>query len=143
MSENSTTVQPGDVIPAATIHVDRATLVRYAGASGDFNPIHWDERFATSVGLPDVIAHGMWTMGAAIQPVVQWLGDAGRIISYGVRFSAPVPVDHTDGADIEVGGVVKDVSDDTATIDITATCGGSKVLVRARATVRLPAPAGE
>ncbi|WP_265445758.1 MaoC family dehydratase [Flexivirga meconopsidis] len=135
-------LKPGDQIPPRTVHVDRATLVRYAGASGDFNPIHWDERFATSVGLPDVIAHGMWTMGAAIQPVVNWLGDAGRVTSYGVRFSAPVPVSYDGGADIQVGGTVKDVTDGTATIDITATHGDDKVLVRARATVALtPAPA--
>lgn len=134
-----TRIEPGTEIPGRVVHVDRARLVRYAGASGDFNPIHWDERFATSVGLPDVIAHGMWTMGAAIQPVVDWLGDAGRVTSYSVRFSAPVPVPHDGGADVEVGAIVKAVDGDTATIDITATSGGQKVLVRARATVRLSA----
>ncbi|WP_446664939.1 MaoC family dehydratase [Flexivirga sp. B27] len=130
-------VSAGDVIPSRTIHVDRATLIRYAGASGDFNTIHWDEQFAKSVGLPDVIAHGMWTMGAAIQPVVDWLGDAGRVTAYSVRFSAPVPVPHDGGADIEVGATVNSVDGDTATVDITATSGGQKVLVRARATVAL------
>jgi len=130
-------IEAGTVIPPRTIHVDRATLIRYAGASGDFNVIHWDEQTATSVGLPDVIAHGMWTMGAAIQPVVDWLGDAGRVTSYSVRFSAPVPVPHDGGADVEVGATVKSVDGDTATIDISATSGGQKVLVRARATVAL------
>ncbi|RNI21628.1 MaoC family dehydratase [Flexivirga caeni] len=130
-------IEAGTVIPSRTIHVDRATLVRYAGASGDFNTIHWDEQFARSVGLPDVIAHGMWTMGAAIQPVVDWLGDAGRVTAYSVRFSAPVPVPHDGGADIEVGAAVTSVDGDTASIDITATCDGRKVLARARATVRL------
>lgn len=130
-------VKPGDVIPGRTIHVDRATLIRYAGTSGDFNTIHWDEQFAKSVGLPDVIAHGMWTMGAAIQPVVDWLGDAGRVTSYSVRFSAPVLVPYDGGADVEVGATVKTVDGDVATIDITATSGAQKVLVRARATVRL------
>lgn len=130
-------VEAGMVIPPRTVHVDRATLIRYAGASGDFNVIHWDEQVAKSVGLPDVIAHGMWTMGAAIQPVVDWLGDAGRVTSYSVRFSAPVPVPHDGGVDVEFGATVKDVDGDTATIDITATCDGQKVLMRARATVRL------
>lgn len=133
----SESIEAGTEIPSRTIHVDRATLIRYAGASGDFNVIHWDEQTATSVGLPDVIAHGMWTMGAAIQPVVDWLGDAGRVTSYSVRFSAPVPVPHDGGADVEVGATVKSVDGDTATIDITATSGGQKVLVRARATVAL------
>lgn len=133
------TIEAGTEIPGRTIHVDRATLIRYAGASGDFNVIHWDEQTAKSVGLPDVIAHGMWTMGAAIQPVVDWLGDAGRVTSYSVRFSAPVPVPHDGGADIEVGATVKEVDGDTATVDITATSGGQKVLVRARATVQLAA----
>jgi acyl dehydratase len=119
------------------VHVDRATLIRYAGASGDFNVIHWDEQTAKSVGLPDVIAHGMWTMGAAIQPVVDWLGDAGRVTSYSVRFSAPVPVPHDGGADVEFGATVKSVDGDTAALDLTATSGGQKVLMRARATVRL------
>lgn len=130
-------IEAGTEIPGRTIHVDRATLIRYAGASGDFNTIHWDERFARSVGLPDVIAHGMWTMGAAIQPVVDWLGDAGRVTAYSVRFSAPVPVPYDGGADIEVGATVKAVDGDTATVDITATTGEQKVLVRARATVTL------
>ncbi|AKU17849.1 MaoC family dehydratase [Luteipulveratus mongoliensis] len=132
-------VEVGQQLPGRTVHVDRATLVRYAGASGDFNPIHWDERFATSVGLPDVIAHGMFTMGAAVQVVVDWAGDAGKVLDYSVRFSAPVPVPYEGGSDIEVSGVVKSVDADTqrAVVELTATYDGSKVLTRALATVAL------
>lgn len=127
----------GEQLPGRTIHVDRATLVRYAGASGDFNQIHWDERAATDVGLPDVIAHGMWTMGSAVQVVVDWLGDAGGVTDYSVRFSAPVPVPHEGGADVVVQAVVTSVDADTAVVELTATCDGTKVLSRAFATVKL------
>lgn len=126
-------------LPGRTMHVDRATLIRYAGASGDFNQIHWDERAATGVGLPDVIAHGMWTMGSAVQLVVDWVGDAGLITDYTVRFSAPVPVPHDGGADVRVEAAVKSVDAEarTATIELSATCDGMKVLSRALATVTL------
>ncbi|MEO8851346.1 MAG: MaoC/PaaZ C-terminal domain-containing protein [Allobranchiibius sp.] len=126
-------------MPGRTIHVDRATLVRYAGASGDFNQIHWDEQAATGVGLPDVIAHGMWTMGSAVQVVVDWLGDAGRITDYSTRFSAPVPVPHDGGADIDVAATVRSVDAEakTAVLELTASCDGTKVLSRAVATVAL------
>lgn len=129
----------GDEIPSRTIHVERATMVRYAGASLDFNPIHYDDRFATSVGLPDVIAHGMWTMGSVVQIVVDWVGDAGRVVEYTVRFSAPVPVPHDGGADLEVRGTVKSLDESTqrAVIELTAVVGGAKVLSRALATVQL------
>ncbi|NHN55214.1 MaoC family dehydratase [Calidifontibacter sp. DB0510] len=130
-------VQAGQSIGELSVPVDRARLVRYAGASGDFNPIHWDDRFATSVGLPDVIAHGMWTMGAAAELVARWIGDAGRITSYGVRFSKPLPVPYEGGATLTVTGEVKSVDGDTATIAITATNGEESVLTRALATVRL------
>ncbi|NYJ75759.1 MaoC family dehydratase [Allobranchiibius huperziae] len=131
--------QVGEQLPGRTIHVDRATLVRYAGASGDFNQIHWDEATATAVGLPNVIAHGMWTMGAAVQVVVDWLGDAGRVSDYSVRFSAPVPVPHDGGADVRVEASVKSVDEQagTATIALTATVDGTAVLSRALATVTL------
>ena len=99
----------GDALPPRTIHVERASLVQYAGASLDRNRIHWDERFATSVGLPDVIAHGMFTMGSAISVVTDWLGDAGRVLEYGTRFTKPVVVPWEGGADIEVSAVVKSV----------------------------------
>ncbi|TWP38915.1 MaoC family dehydratase [Leekyejoonella antrihumi] len=129
----------GDQIPGATVHVERATMVRYAGASLDFNPIHYDDRFATSVGLPDVIAHGMWTMGSAIQIVVDWAGDAGRVVEYTVRFSAPVPVPYDSGTDVAVAGRVKSLDEERrrVVIDITASVGGAKVLSRALATVDL------
>lgn len=132
-------IQVGQQLPSRTVHVERATLVRYAGASGDFNPIHWDERTATGVGLPDVIAHGMFTMGAAVQVVVDWVGDAGKVLEYGVRFSAPVPVPHEGGADIEVAAAVKSIDEETrrAVVELTATAGGAKVLTRALATVAL------
>ena len=132
-------VQVGQRLPSRTIHITRATLVQYAGASLDRNPIHWDERFATSVGLPDVIAHGMFTMGAAVNAVSDWVGDAGRVVDYGVRFTKPVVVPHDTGADLEVTGVVKAVDEAAkrATVELTATCDGDKVLGRALAVVAL------
>jgi acyl dehydratase len=132
-------VHVGDELPARTVHIDRATLVRYAGASLDRNPIHWDERFARSVGLPDVIAHGMFTMASAVNVVSDWVGDAGRVVDYGVRFTRPVVVPWDDGADVEVTGVVKAVDEQAkrATVELTATCGGDKVLGRALAVVAL------
>ncbi|WP_156188168.1 MaoC family dehydratase [Arsenicicoccus sp. oral taxon 190] len=131
------TVEPGQVLPERTLTVTRAMLVAYAGASLDRNPIHWDERFATSVGLPDVIAHGMLTMGAAVQVVVDWCGDAGRVVEYSTKFVAPVVVPHDGGAEVVLGGVVKKVEDGRATVELTATCEGRKVLGRALAVVRL------
>lgn len=132
-------VAVGDEVPGRTIHVDRARLVQYAGASLDRNRIHWDERFAKSVGLPDVIAHGMFTMGAAVTAVSDWAGDAGRVIEYGVRFTKPVVVPYAEGADIEVAGTVKAVDPETrrATVELTATSGGDKVLGKALAVVQL------
>jgi acyl dehydratase len=132
-------VTAGDALPSRTIHVERASLVQYAGASLDRNRIHWDERFATSVGLPDVIAHGMFTMGAALNVVTDWLGDAGRVLEYGTRFTKPVVVPWEGGADIEVSAVVKSVDPQAgrATIDLTALCNGDKVLGRAVAVVAL------
>ncbi|MGZ4598468.1 MAG: MaoC/PaaZ C-terminal domain-containing protein [Oryzihumus sp.] len=132
-------VQAGQELPGRTVHITRATLVQYAGASLDRNPIHWDERFATSVGLPDVIAHGMFTMAAAVNVVSDWVGDAGRVVDYGVRFTRPVAVPHDTGADVEVTGVVKSVDEEAkrATVELTATCNGDKVLGRALAVVAL------
>ncbi|BDZ56918.1 acyl dehydratase [Barrientosiimonas humi] len=132
-------VEVGQQLPGRTIHLERADLVRYAGASGDFNPIHWDERTATGVGLPDVIAHGMLTMGRAMDVVAAWAGDPARVESCSTRFSGMVPVPHDGGADLEVGGVVKAVDPERGTVEVelTATSGGAKVLGRARATVRL------
>jgi acyl dehydratase len=120
--------------------VTRLHLVRYAGASGDFNVIHWNQRIAQSVGLPDVIAHGMLTMATAARLVTDWAGDPGAVVEYGVRFTKQVIVPDDDrGAELEVSGVVtdKDEAARTVRVDLTATSGGSKVLGRAQAVVRL------
>ncbi|MFE9095953.1 MaoC family dehydratase [Streptomyces sp. NPDC007264] len=132
-------VEVGTELPAQTFPVTRATLVRYAGASGDFNPIHWNEKFAREVGLPDVIAHGMFTMAEAIRVVIDWVGDPGAVVEYGVRFTKPVVVPNDDrGALIEVGGKVAAKFDDgTVRVDLTATSAGQKVLGVSRAVVRL------
>ena len=125
-------VEVGQSLPSRTVHVSRATLVQYTGASLDRNPLHWDERFARSVGLPDVIAHGMFTMGAAVNVVSDWVGDAGRVVEYGTRFTKPVVVPYESGADVEVTGVVTALDTQTrrATVALTATCGTDKVLGR-------------
>jgi acyl dehydratase len=135
-----TDVGVGDEIAAQTYPITRETLVRYAGAGGDFNRIHWNERFATSVGLPDVIAHGMLTMAEAARLVTQWAGDPGSVLSYGVRFTRPVVVpDDDEGAALTVSGVVKELNADdrTVVVALTATAAGQTVLAKARAVVRL------
>ena len=131
-------VTVGDAVGPVTVPVTRETLVRYAQASLDGNPIHQDEGFAKSVGLPDVIAHGMWTMGAVATVVSDWAGDAGRVVEYGTRFTKPVIVPVT-GNELVVSGVVKAVDADTGrvTVDLTAESGGEKVLGRCSAVVRL------
>ena len=131
----------GTEIGSRTVEITRADLVKYAGASGDFNPIHWNERFAREVELPGVIAHGMFTMGAAVQLVTDWIGDPGAVVSYGTRFTKPVPVADLDGepgAVVEVVGVVGALDSDagTARIDLTVTLDGQKVLVKSQAVVR-------
>jgi acyl dehydratase len=134
-------VQVGDELPPGSYPITRLDLVRYAGASGDFNVIHWNQRIATSVGLPDVIAHGMLTMATAARLVTDWAGDPGAVVEYGVRFTKPVVVPDDDrGALLEVRGVVsaKDEQARTVRVDVTATSGGDKVLGRAQAVVRLP-----
>ena len=129
----------GDVVATRALTVDRARLVRYAGASGDFNPIHWNERVATEVGLPGVIAHGMWTMGAAVTVVADWAGDPGAVVDYGVRFTRPVPVPDPGAATVEVTATVGalDPGAGTARVDLTVTCDGVRVLGKAQAVVRL------
>ncbi|MCC3268233.1 MaoC family dehydratase [Arthrobacter gengyunqii] len=132
----------GERIGSATLEISRADLVRYAGASGDFNPIHWNERFARSVDLPGVIAHGMFTMGAAVQLVTDWIGDPGAVIDYQTRFTRPVPVEDMEGeagAVVEVTGVIGalDADNSTARVDLTVTFNGQKVLVKAQAVVRI------
>ena len=132
-------VSVGDALPALTVHVDRARLVQYAGASLDRNRIHWDERFAVSVGLPDVIAHGMFTMGSAVEIVAAWVGDAGRVVEYSTRFTKPVVVPYAEGADLAVTGVVTATDETTrrATVELGVTCGPDKVLGRCLAVVQL------
>ena len=133
------TVQKGTQLPPLSLRVTRADLVRYAGASGDFNPIHWSDRVASSVGLPGVIAHGMLTMALAGRIVGDWAGDPARVRSYGVRFTRPVVVpDDDEGAAVDVTATVKDVADGVATVAITAVFDGKTVLGRAQAEVVLP-----
>jgi acyl dehydratase len=133
-------VVPGTELPAVTYPVTRLSLVKYCGASGDFNVIHWNERVARSVGLPNVIAHGMFTMAQAGRYVTDWAGDAGALVDFGVRFSAPVVVPDDDaGAEIEVSGtIVEKLDGNLVVLGLTARSGGAKVLTRARAVVRLP-----
>jgi acyl dehydratase len=121
--------------------VTRGDLVRYAGASGDFNVIHWNERVAKSVGLPNVIAHGMLTMALAGRFLTEWAGDPGAVTEYGVRFSSPVVVPDDDkGALVEISGVVTGKLDDhRVTVDVIARSDGVKVLTRAQAVIRLRA----
>ncbi len=132
--------QAGAEIAPRQYQVTRRDLVRYAGASGDFNVIHWNERIATSVGLPDVIAHGMLTMALAGRFLTEWAGDPGAVTEFGVRFSSPVVVPDDDkGALVEVSGVVTGKLDGhQVTVDVTARSGETKVLTRAHAVVRLP-----
>jgi acyl dehydratase len=133
-------VTVGTALPAVTYPVTRLSLIKYCGASGDFNVIHWNERIARSVGLPDVIAHGMFTMAQAGRYVTDWAGDAGALVEFGVRFSAPVVVpDDEAGATIEVSGTIEDKLDgNRVVLGLTARSGEEKVLTRARAVVRLP-----
>ena len=133
-------VAVGAELPEQTFRVTRADLVRYAGASGDFNPIHWNERVATSVGLPNVIAHGMFTMAEAARVLTDWVGDPGAIEEYGVRFSRPVVVPDDDrGATIEVTGTVAEKLDgNRVRVELVARSDGQAVLTRARAVLRLP-----
>jgi acyl dehydratase len=130
-------MNPGDQLPTQTYRVTRADLVRYAGASGDFNPIHWSDRIATAVGLPGVIAHGMYTMALAGRALVTWAGDPGAVVDYGARFTKPVLVPDDDlGAEVRVAGAVKSVEGGFAQVDLTVTCAGEKVLAQARARLR-------
>jgi MaoC like domain len=141
-------VTPGTEIPGKSYRATRLDLVKYCGASGDFNVIHWNERLARSVGLPGVIAHGMYTMAQAGKFVTEWAGDPGAVLEFGVRFSGMVPVPDdtnpplggtTGGATIEVSGTVAEkLGDNKVAVDIVARSGDTKVLTRSRAVVRLP-----
>jgi acyl dehydratase len=134
-------VEVGTELPPGRFPIDRAALVRYAGASGDFNPIHWNARFATEVGLPDVIAHGMLTMANAARVVTDWAGDPGAVLEYGVRFTRPVVVpDDAEGGLLDVTGTVSEKRDGqrAVVVSLVATSQGQTVLAKARAVVRLP-----
>ncbi|MGL3151824.1 MaoC/PaaZ C-terminal domain-containing protein [Microbacterium sp. A82] len=134
---NLSTLSVGDVIAERTVHLTRESLVRYAGASGDFNPIHYRDDVAESVGLPGVLAHGMLTMGLASSVVVAALGDVAKITDYGVRFTRPVVVDPTDGADVSVLAKIGAVDAETARIDLTVKAADTTVLVKAQLRVAL------
>ncbi len=139
MSRGAADVEVGTELPELVARVTRADLVRYAGASGDFNVIHWNERVAREVGLPGVIAHGMLTAGLAARAVTAWAGDPGAVVDYQVRFSRPVVVpDDEDGAELTVRGRVAALLDGgRVRVDLTVTSGGEKVLSLARAVVAL------
>jgi len=128
----------GDIVAERTVHLTRESLVRYAGASGDFNPIHYRDDVAQSVGLPGVLAHGMLTMGVAVSTLDGWLGSSGTVTEYGVRFTRPVPVDAEAGAQLSVVAKAAEVDADarTARIDLTVTHNGITVLVKAQVRVR-------
>src|SRR3954463_324094 len=132
-------VEVGTSIPARDFSVQRWNLVQYAGASGDFNTIHWNERFAKAVGLPDVIAHGMFTMATAGRLLTDWAGDPAAVVDYGVRFSSMVPVpDDDQGATLTVSGVITEkLPDNRVGVAVDALLGDTKVLTRARAVVKL------
>jgi acyl dehydratase len=127
----------GDVVAERTVRLSRESLVRYAGASGDFNPIHYRDDVAAEVGLPGVLAHGMLTMGLAVETLVPWLGDSGRILEYGVRFTRPVVVDAAEGADVSVTAKVGAIADDSVRIDLTVKHGETTVLGKAQVQVRV------
>jgi acyl dehydratase len=131
------TLTVGEIVAETTFSITRDSLVRYAGASGDFNAIHYSDDVATSVGLPGVLAHGMLTMGFAIQPVVDWIGDSGKVLDYQVRFTRPVAVDALAGASVTVVAKVGAVEENVARIDLTVTFDNQTVLGKAQARVSL------
>jgi len=127
----------GDVVAERTVQLTRESLVRYAGASGDFNPIHYRDDVAAAVGLPGVLAHGMLTMGLSVETLVPWLGDTGRIVEYGVRFTRPVVVDPETGAEVTIVAKVGAVEEGVARIDLTVSHGGTTVLGKAQVRIRV------
>lgn len=133
-----TALEVGRIVAEASFPLTRDSLVRYAGASGDFNPIHYRDDVAASVGLPGVLAHGMLTMGLAVQPVVDWLGDPGRVLDYQVKFTRPVVVDPETGAVVSVVAKVGALEDDAVRIDLTVTAGEQTVLGKAQLRVVPP-----
>jgi acyl dehydratase len=137
----ATVPEVGTILPEREFRITRQDLVRYAGASGDFNPIHWSDRVAAAVGLPGVIAHGMLTMALAGRLLTDWAGDSAAVVEYGVRFARPVVVPDDDGGVVvTVGGVVTEIRDDGRVgVEVSVRVGGEKVLTQARAVVRPPA----
>lgn len=128
----------GQSLPAVTVNVTRSRVVRYSGASTDFNEIHFSDRHAQALGLPGVLAHGMWTMGAGLSVVTDWCEDPARVVSYATRFTRPVVVPDTDeGVDVVYTGEITKVEDGIATVTLTARCGDEAVLGAAKAEVRL------
>ncbi|MDX6326852.1 MAG: hypothetical protein QOK15_3206 [Nocardioidaceae bacterium] len=129
----------GETLPPQEYQVVRADLIRYAGASGDQNPIHWSDRVATSVGLPGVIAHGMYTMALAARAVDAWAGGPGRVVELGAKFTKPVVVPDDDtGVTVSVAGTVKSVEGDLVSLALEVTCGGERVLGMPKAVIRVP-----
>lgn len=141
MTENTVPLTIGHQLPPLTVNLTRADLVRYAGASTDFNPIHWSDRMARKVGMPSVIAHGMLTMATALRIVTDWVGDPAKVRSYSARFTNPVPVpDDGSGTELRISGTVTELSDETATVTIIAVITGEdgedvKVLGQAKVVV--------
>jgi acyl dehydratase len=133
----ATEINVGDDLPAQTFEIDRATLVRYAGASGDFNTIHWNARVAQEVGLPDVIAHGMLTMALAARVVTDWVGDPGAVVEYQVRFTRPIVVPDPGSVQLTVTAKVTAIDDKLATVAIATTVNAQTVLTKAKMTVAL------
>lgn len=136
---NIAALEVGQEIGSRQFHLTRDSLVKYAGASGDFNPIHYRDDFAAAVGLPGVLAHGMLTMGVAVQVAADWVGDAGKVIDYGVRFTKPVVVDAVEGAVVQVTGKIGEINADAGEVrvDLTVTFNETAVLGKAQARVRL------
>ena len=139
---NLASLEVGQSIGSVEFLLTRDSLVRYAGASGDFNPIHYRDDVALSVGLPGVLAHGMLTMGAAVQVVVDWVGDPGRVLDYGVRFTKPVVVDAVEGAVLIVSGKIGEIDAENSTVrvDITATFADTAEIGRASCRERVSSP---
>jgi acyl dehydratase len=137
MIRSAADVSVGEILPAQSFEIDRATLVRYAGASGDFNTIHWNARVAQDVGLPDVIAHGMLTMALAARVVTEWVGDPGSIAEYQVRFTRPIIVPDPGSVQVDVTAKVTALEGTQATVGVSAAVNGQTVLARASIVVRL------
>lgn len=127
----------GDLVAEHTYGLTRDTLVRYAGASGDFNPIHYRDDVAASVGLPGVLAHGMLTMGFAVQPVIEWVGERGWVSDYQTRFTRPVVVDPVEGASVTVVAKIGAVDEGGLRVDLTVTYADATVLGKAQVRVTL------